>query len=148
MVPTWAENRSNMAENCDLSRYLICVKTLKRFWCQLGPNMGPSWVAKSLQNSLQTQLGHQKAANRTPEASGSQFWTLRGTIGDPPGVDLKPPGNCFFRFSGVRFSTLRMTILFHAFPCRHRLTACLLTWLPAAAATMASQVLWVGGCPR
>ena len=45
---------------------------------QVGPSMGPSWVAKSPQQSLTIQLGRQKAAKRTPEASGSSFWTLRG----------------------------------------------------------------------
>ena len=146
MVPTWAENRSNMAEICYLSRYLIYVQILKRCLCQVGPNMGPSWVAKSQQKSLKLQFGRQKAAKRTPEASGSPFWTLRGTILDPPGVDLGPPRGWF---------SLQCSILFHAYrlyrlstylaSCRYCYPDSLGRRVPALALTVhlfSSQLVW------
>ena len=98
--------------------------------------------------TLQHRPGHPKGRQETPEASGTPFWTLRATILDPPGVDFGPPGGMILSNSGDRFSIPRGTFLFHAFGCRHRLYR-LSTYLAACRCCfLASQVLWVGGCPR
>ena len=143
-VPTWAKKQSKMAEHCLLSRYPIYVQMLCCFLCQVGPNMGPSWVAKSLQKSLKINLdakkpprGPQRPLEAHLGSSGGGFWTLQGSIWDLPGGDFL----CNFRSSGERFCFTR-------FPAAIAFTACLLTWLPAATATLASQIPWVDGCSR
>ncbi len=66
--------------------------------------MDPSWVAKSLQKSLTYQLGRQKAAKRTPEASGRPSWTPWVTILEPPGR-FWAPRVTVFDTPGLYFST-------------------------------------------
>ena len=123
------------------------------------PKWAPTWAPKSLKNPTWAPPSRPRDAKGRPEASREPFLGLQGSIWSYFGLILEPFGDDFrtsFGSPGSKFGAIlssfwnRLMVIFEPFydTTVLSLPRRFFSSLSLPHATMASQVLGVGGCPR
>ena len=126
--------------NNDKQRCSIRAEIPTHVWTISGPQMGPQMGSKIADKSDLDPPSRPRDAKGRPEASREQFLGLQGPILEPFGDHF---GTVWWFVLEPFYATAFLSLPRRLFFSSLSLPAC-----PVTPATMASQILRVGGCPR